>query len=195
MLEANIKNNSDSNEIENIILKDIINTDTTHLVMKTIIRELLEIELFSIEKCDDGFTAKGEDKNGKVHDYFILVEDFSILMALDNKIANSISIRNLSLLKKIIPDDAIFLTKINFSTYDNIDVSNPVDIFRLQEENENSDLYSNLLAIFNINLPKIKEESSNKIEKTMFERVCLMILSKTKEKTNFIPKEGHNFFN
>jgi len=181
------------NGMNDIIFKSILRNDKNHLIIKTIIKELLNIEIKEVLELDNGFSAKGKNIKGESCDYKVSVDGKTISLECNKIKSNLLLNRNKSHLRRMIIESGFEIVQINLDGYD-IGKENKL-IYSYQITGDyNKNLYNNLIKIFHINLSKLKEKMYNKDtnELTNFEKVCLIFQIRERKELEKILK-GEEF--
>ena len=90
------------NPMRDIVFKSILKLDEDHIIIKTLVKELLDIELTSFKVEYPGFIAKGKNNKGEVADYYCEVNGQKITIECNRIKTPYLLQRNLSHLRRMI---------------------------------------------------------------------------------------------
>ena len=188
-LKDDLRNNDYLDPMKDIIFKSILKRDKTHIIIRTVVKELLGLELYDIKELDSGFIAKGKNQRGEACDYLVSVDGKTISIECNYKYSNKLFIRNVSHLRRAIIQEDFDIIQINFDNYDFGGKKEYVYCYSLKEEKGGREAYKDLIKIFHINLPKFKKIVYNKEkELTLFEKVCRIFLTRNKKELEKLVK-------
>ena len=169
--------------LSDVVFKSIFSKDKNHILIKILVKELLGIEFNSIKVKHPGFVAKGKNIRGEEADYYFEVDNKNITIECNKKFNVDLFERNISHLRRMIIDsDEFNIVQIHFDNYDIEGRKKKVYKYNLREESINSNLYKDLISIYHINLSYftnyVKEGYNDYKKLTLFEKMCLVFLTK-----------------
>ena len=171
------------NPMNDIIFKTILRNDKNHIIIKTLAKEILGLEIKEVLEKDNGFSAKGINRKGESCDYKVIIEGKTISIECNQKRSNILLERNLSHLRRMIVDEGLGREQINIDGYDIEGKKEHIYTYNVTGE-DGSEMYKDLLKIIHINISKIKEmlynEDSFK-EFTKVEKVCAIFCTRKRE--------------
>ena len=180
--------------MKDIVFKSIFKLDKEHIIIKTLAKELLGVELESFKVEHPGFIAKGKNKKGEIADYYCEINGQKITIECNRKLDSALFARNINHLRRMVVDYGFDICQINFDGYDILGENKLVYEFKMQEVEGSSNLYSNLLKIYHINLKYLEniiERDYNNLEKySLFERIGMVFMTKNKKELEKVVKNN-----
>ena len=163
------------NPMNDIVFKSILRNDRNHIIIKTLVFELLGIEIENFLEKDNGFSAKGTNMKGECCDYKVSINGKAISIECNKKKSAKLIERNISHLRRMIIDDGFDVVQINIDGYD-IERKGCLFYEYEMKGKNGEEFYKDLIKIIHINITKIEEKLYNKEELTELEKVCSLFL-------------------
>ena len=196
LLNDDLKTHTLLDPMKDIVFKSILKKDETHLIIRVLVKELLGLELFDIKEKDSGFTAKGKNQRGEACDYMVTVDGRTISLECNRNYNNSLFTRNISHLRRMIIQNDFEIVQINIDNYDIGGRDKLIYEYSLKEKDRKGDeIYENLIKIFHINMPKLEKIVYNKVELSLFERICMIFKTRDKDKLEYLLKGDEEIMN
>lgn len=166
------------NPMNDVIFKTILRNDKKHIIIRTLLKEILGLEIEEILEQDNGFSARGMNKKGEMCDYKVVAYGRCISIECNKKYGNVLLERNVSHLRRMIMDDGFGIVQINIDGYDIGGRNKFIYIYDISDE-EGDRLYKDLIKIIHINLSKLDKLLYNDDkfdELSRLEKICAIFL-------------------
>ena len=73
------------NPMNDIIFKSILRNDKNHIIVKTLAKEILNLDIKEVLEKDNGFSAKGTNMKGETCDYKVVIDGKTISIECNKK--------------------------------------------------------------------------------------------------------------